>query len=249
MTTGNYVKHAAIWGMETIDRSEEIVFYAALAGNYGNKVLSPMCATGEIAFGLAERGFNVTAFDIEPEMITVAQNRYKGRENLSFLTGDVTHFSLPESDYHFCFIGTGDFHHLLSNEDMLKALKCIHNHLAETGCLILKLSYPGSESWHSPQQRFELSIPPETGIRAWKLAETAYDAVTMRTHIRQEIFIEEKGNTETFLHEFDLQLVTREALERLLHESGYKLIGEYSGYDFSEWNPASPDWIVVTQKE
>lgn len=42
MNNSNYARHAAIWGLEKLDRSAEIEFYATLAARYGIKVLSPI---------------------------------------------------------------------------------------------------------------------------------------------------------------------------------------------------------------
>jgi len=248
MKRGNYAKHAAIWGLGGPSRSSEIEFYSILAKKYGNKALSLMCATGEIAYGMARKGFRVTAVDIEPEMIAVAKKNNTGNKNLCFLTGDVTDLHLPDKEYAFAFIGTGDFHHLLSQSEMLEALICINKYLKDKGCLMLELIYPQSEPWQSPKHRFELPNPPEPSLKMWKLGETSYNADTMREHIRQEVFVEEQGRTESFLHEFELQLLGRETLVRLLEKAGFEITAEYGGFDFELWHPGADKWMVESVK-
>jgi ubiquinone/menaquinone biosynthesis C-methylase UbiE len=137
MKKGNYARHAAIWGLGGPNRSGEIEFYSTLAKKYGNKVLSLMCATGEIARGMAENGLQVTAIDIESEMIAIAKRNNCGNTNPCFIIDDVTKLDLPDKDFTFAFIGTGDFHHLLSRKKMLIALTCINKHLTDKGCLTL----------------------------------------------------------------------------------------------------------------
>jgi hypothetical protein len=127
---------------------------------------------------------------------------------------------------------------------MLNALRSIHTHLTDTGGLVLELEYPGAESRHSPEKRFDLNIPPETGINAWKLGETSYDADTLLIHIKQEVFIEENGKTDSFIHEFDFQLISRETLKSLMNQAGFHIINEYGDYDFSKWHPESEKWII-----
>lgn len=242
---GNYARHAMIWDLELRDRSDITEFYAGLAEKYGRKVLSLMCAVGTIARGIAENGFSVTAVDIEPEMITIAKKNNQHRLNPLFIIGDITNLNLPDNDYDFAFIGgSADFHHLLSEGEMLKTLACIYNHLTNEGCLALELEYPASESWHSPNQRFDLAIPPETGIQAWKYGETSYDAGTMLMHIKQEVFIEENGAVDSFIHEFDFQLISRESMENLMKKAGFHVIKEYGSYDFSEWYSGADKWLV-----
>jgi len=247
--SGNYARHAIIWDKEGRDRSDISGFYSGLAEKYGRKVLCLMCAVGTIACGMAEKGFSITAVDIEPEMIANAKKKHAGTTNPLFLVGDVTELDLPEKDYDFAFIGGSvDFHHLLSEEEMLQALSCIYNHLTDEGCLALELEYPAVESRHSSRQRFDLEIPPETGLKAWKYGETRYDAGTKLMHIKQEVFIEEDGKAENFVHEFYFKLISRETLESLLSKVGFHVIKEYGGYDTSEWHPGSDKWIIECMK-
>jgi ubiquinone/menaquinone biosynthesis C-methylase UbiE len=100
---GNYAKHAAVWGWGEPSRSIEIEFYSKLAKKYGNKVLSLMCATGEIANGLVNNDLRVTAVDIEPEMIAVAKKNSPDNKNPCFLVGDVRDLQLSSNDFDFVF--------------------------------------------------------------------------------------------------------------------------------------------------
>lgn len=248
MKRGNYAKHAAIWGMGGPNRDSEIEFYSILVKKYGTRALSLMCATGEIAYGMAKNGLRITAVDIEPEMIATAKKINPDSANPCFLTSDVTDLHLPDKDYDFAFIGTGDFHHLLAENEMLKALICIYKQLQNNGCLTLELFYPASESWQSPKRRFDLPNPPETGLKTWKLGETSYDAGTGCLHIKQEVYVEEQGKINSFLHEFDMQLISRETLIGLLEKAGFTITAEYGGFDFSTWHPGADKWIVEAGK-
>ncbi|UCC16575.1 MAG: class I SAM-dependent methyltransferase [Dehalococcoidales bacterium] len=246
---GNYARHAVIWDLEQRDRSDVIDFYSGLAKKHGRKVLCLMCAVGTIACGIAEKGFSVTAVDIEPEMIATAKKKNSGKTNPEFLEGDVTNLLLPDNNYDCAFIGgSADFHHLLSEEEMFKALSSINKHLIDEGCLIIELEYPTGESWHSPRRKFDLAIPPETGIKAWKYGETSYDAGTMRMHIKQEVFVEKCGVLESFIHEFDFQLISRDTMKNLMERAGFKVIKEYGDYDSIEWHHNSEKWIVEAVK-
>jgi len=105
-----------------------------------------------------------------------------------------------------------------------------------------------SESWQSPKRRFEPPNPPEYNINTWKLSEASYNADTMRQHIRQEVFTKEQGRIDSFLHEFELQLVSRESLIGLLEKVGFEIIAEYGGFNFDIWNPGADKWIVESVK-
>ena len=203
-----------------------------------------MCATGEIARGMAEDGLRVTAIDREPAMIAEAKKVAPGSDNPLFLTGDVTTLDLPEKDYDFAFIGTGDLHHLETEKEIQDTLTNIQRHLREKGGLALELFYPAAESWHSPEQRYDPPNLPDSGVKTWKLSESRYDADTMCQHIRQEVFIEKDGMINSFVHEFDLRLANEETVFRLLGQAGFRIIAEYGGFDFREWQPGAEKWIV-----
>ena len=168
-----------------------------------------MCATGEVAVGLAQDGLRVTAVDIEPEMIATGKRNSPDDTNPCFVVGDVRDLCIADRDYVFAFIGTGDFHHLLLEREMETTLLGIRNHLRDRGCLTLDLVHPGGKSWRSPKRRFDQPSESQGGSRMWRIAEASYDAYSLREHIKQEVFVEQHGNVETFLHEFDLQLVSR----------------------------------------
>jgi ubiquinone/menaquinone biosynthesis C-methylase UbiE len=244
MARENYTAYAPFWGLGGPNRLSEIEFYSKLAHKYGNKVLSLMCATGEIAIGLAGHGLWVTAIDIEPEMIAAAKKNRSSITNPNFVIEDVTDINLAEHDFDFTFIGTGDFHHLLSETERENALKSIYSHLSVQGGLALELFYPQNRSWQSPRQRFEQPNLPESGPKMWRIGESLYDSKTMKEHIRQEIFIEEREKVESFQHEFDLQLFSRETLITLLSKSGFQIKAEYGDFDFSVWHPGAEKWIV-----
>jgi hypothetical protein len=245
---GNYARHASVWGIGGPGRSDELEFYSSLILGYGKKVLYPMCADGDIAAGLAEKGYIVTAFDSEPEMIEAANRKYPPVSDLSFSVADITAFDLPGKDNAACIIASGDLHHLSTEKEVLQALGCIYSHLASRSCLILELHYPSSESWHFPVQRFPLLDDPEKHLEIWKTSESSYDAETLRQHIKQEVFIEQDGVSDSFLHELELQLIPRPDLLRMLESAGFSLVKEYGGYDFSKWEQDSGQWILLAEK-
>ncbi|MFA5308767.1 MAG: class I SAM-dependent methyltransferase [Dehalococcoidales bacterium] len=248
MQRGNYAKHAAVWWLGGPGRESEIAFYSGLAKNYGDKVLVLMCATGEVASGLAKNGLRVTGIDIEPEMIAAAQKNRPGHKNPRFRVGDVTELRLPDKDFDFIFIGTGDLHHLLTEKEVTAALTGIYRHLADRGGLALELVYPQNVSWQTPRRRYDPPFPPEDGLKTWKFSEGSYDAATMRQRIKQEVFIQDADRTESFRHELEMQYFSRATLVKLLAAAGFEIKTEYGGYDFSAWQPGAENWIVECVK-
>lgn len=68
----------------------------------GLRVLDAGCGAGQIAMALARRGATVTAVDLSPTLVALAQERAShepGAERLTFLAGDMLNPSLGRFDY------------------------------------------------------------------------------------------------------------------------------------------------------
>lgn len=242
---GNYSKHASIWDWSGYDRISEFQFWRKMAEVYGKRVLSPMAAIGETAAYMAKNGFVVTASDITKEMVEEGNKRYKDILNLKFVQANICDFEDEEENYDFAFIGTTDIHHLQTEDDLKAALISIHQHLRQGGGLGLELWYPSKQSWSSPRRTFEPLKPMENKkVKVWKEGQTEYNAEKQRVKISQVVYIQEGDNTESFVHEFQLQLFSREWFLGILTECGYSLKSEYGDYTFETWTLESSKWII-----
>ncbi|NLN83880.1 MAG: class I SAM-dependent methyltransferase [Firmicutes bacterium] len=233
---GNYARHAQYWDWSGYDRTEEHEYWLKYAAKYGKNVLIPMCALGETGAYLAERGMTVTAFDITPEMIEEGKKRFADVPGLQLQVADVCNFHFEIEPVDFCY--STDFGHLLTREEIKKALVSIAKHMRLGGCLVIetRLRIFGEESSYSPLQKFHPLSQNYPGIKVWKTGQTRYEAETGRTYISQTFYAQDaKGQTDSFEHAFYLQSYYREEWLEAFKECGYQLVGEYSSRDVSSW--------------
>ena len=233
---GNYARHAQYWDWSGHDRTAEDEYWYNYAKRYGNNILIPMCALGESGAYMAERGMNATAFDITPEMIAEGKKRFGYIKGLNLFEGDVRdfRFDIPPAD--FCY--STDFGHILSIEDIKKALVCINNHLREGGCLVIEtgLRMPNAESSYTPKQTFYPFKQIYPDMKVWKTGETRNEADTGRSCISQTFFAEDKnGTVESFEHSFYLQSYSRDEWLAAFLECGFDVVGEYSSREVESW--------------
>jgi ubiquinone/menaquinone biosynthesis C-methylase UbiE len=75
----------------------DVSLWIELAGNAPEGVLDVGAGTGRVALRLAQAGFDVTALDIEPELLAVLEQRAaKKGVRIATLTADASDFELPE---------------------------------------------------------------------------------------------------------------------------------------------------------
>ena len=117
------------WKRQLIDLSK---------ADAGTRALDLACGTGDIAFGLADRGARVTGLDITLRMLQLA--RAKSRR-AAFLAGDMT--SLPFPDQSFDLVTTG---YGIRNVPRIEpAIAEIHRVLRPAG-LLLSLDFDRPDS-------------------------------------------------------------------------------------------------------
>jgi ubiquinone/menaquinone biosynthesis C-methylase UbiE len=256
-TQNNYSKHAEFWECFFGDRTEEIEFWAKLANRYGNKVLAPMAATGEIAAGLAGKGFNVVAVDSCQEMVKQGKRKYKKIKSLSFIEGDMVSLPFKDTSFDFAFFGTGDFHHFKNYSDQLTVLKTLHKHIKIGGGLALELSPPLNYrpksrviSKTKPKvRRFEPMRPPiDKNVKLWKKGKTDFDSKEKLLLISQKLFVQRPEGINEYPYELQLRLFSQSEVSKLLNTAGYRIMAEYSTYKFDVLTSVSPKWIVLAEK-
>lgn len=242
---GNYAEHAQFWDWGGYDRTPEHEHWYKYAKKYGSRVLIPMCALGETGAYMAERGMEVTAFDVTPEMISEGKKRFGHIQGLTLLEGDVCDFKFDMEPADFSF--ATDFGHLHTPEDVKKALRCIAAHLRKGGCFVLETSLRTSndKSFETEERTFEPFSQVYPGIKVWKTSRDREDAELGRHYIYQTFFAEYgDGHVESFKHEFYLQSYTYEEWLSAFSESGFDIAGEYIDRELKTWNSGGENFRI-----
>jgi SAM-dependent methyltransferase len=106
-------------------------------GLAGRRVLDVGCGTGKSFIPLLERGFEVTACDISPEMVAEARRKAGGRADVR--VADMRRLTvLGEFDLIICL--NDGLNHLLRNDEVEETLKSFHRNLAPAGLLVFDVT-------------------------------------------------------------------------------------------------------------
>lgn len=244
----NYSAHAAIWDWGGIDRTEDFEYWRRSAARYGSSILIPFCALGECGAYMARHGFEVTAFDITPEMIEEGKKRFGELDGLHLYEADVTNFHFDGLQADFCFID-GDFGHIHTLNGVKNALRCIFAALREGGGLVIETELPTDASSCTPPKTFYPKKRVYADRNVWKVGEGRTDAATGRRYISQTVYVEDDSGVVTqFDHSFYLQGYTRGEWLSALAECGFEVRCEYRGRGHAPWMNGDGELILEAVK-
>lgn len=247
--TGNYARHAEYmdWGSLDHDRTPDDKRDYNFIKQYGNSILIPMCAWGEKGAYMAERGMNVTAFDITPEMIDEGKKRFGSMKNLNLFVADATDFRFDIESVDVCAFAEFGWIHSLN--EIKKALVCINNHMRDGGYFILE-EHIGAYDSQTGLETFRVKNNPYPDRTVYKTGTTRNEAATRRCYISQTVYTEyNDGRKEQFDHEFYLQGYSREEWLAALAECGFVVKAEYRNREKEPWREGDANWLAVAVKK
>ena len=234
------------------DRENEIEFWLNLSQEYGKEILHLMCGTAEISIGLAKKGCDVTGIDLTEDMLYVAEDKVEELKediSLELLNEDARYFDINKK-FDFCFVSTGDFHHLRDRKDIDAFLAKVYAHLRPKGALALELFPLPDEDFHRDEKKFDpLRAPPE-GMDMWKDNQTSYHSDTQILEIKEKLFVDQhdEGEVKTGSYDIQLRLFSKDEIEQILSDSGFENIRFLDDHHFTPYLKDSDTWVVVAER-
>ncbi len=201
------------------------------------RVLDLGCASGGMAFALAERGFAVHGVDLDAALVALAQARLAAepREGLSFAQGDMLALPAPEVPFDAAICLGNTLVHLLGAEQLVSALESLAAQVAPGGAIVVQIvnydrvldgDIDHLPTLEAPGLRFErryLDLSPE-GLR-----------FAARLEVAEGVFEVEQP----------LVPLRRAQLHAELRAGGWTPRAWFGAYDGRPWSPESFGCIVV----
>lgn len=149
----------------------DLPFYLQCAAEGGDPVLELGAGTGRVTAHLAKAGYRVTAVELSPNMLALAEQRRErlgaaGRR-IRFLRGDMAELAVP-GKFRTVLVPFRSFHHLYTVHRQLSALRGIRQRLTADGLAVFSLFRPDLQELHENVGRMLVSYErkrPETGTR------------------------------------------------------------------------------------
>jgi SAM-dependent methyltransferase len=231
------------------DRTPEIRFWAAMAREYGPRLLDAMCGTAEVSLALAREGYRVAGLDLSPAMLAVAASRLEAAADyparaLSLLQGDITCLPILAGAFDFALVGgNGSFNHLdgLAAERALLELRRV---LRPGGALGMELVNTHLLREIYPQRTFGPFRPTPPGVQVEKSSSNRYDPEAGLFHIQQVTRFEIDGERGQFEEQFQLHVWSPQQVRAMLQATGFASMYFYGDYQRSAFDRWSADLLV-----
>lgn len=153
------------------------------------------------------------------------------------------------SRFEFILVGFNTFLHLLSDEEAVNSLRCVRNHLTESGRFLLDLFVPDPETFlYRDKTKFydvkEFDHPSRGHVTLRE--KNRYDQETEVNHIWWFFYTE--GSAEPDTYEFDSRIVYPHTMDLLLMEAQLIIEEKFGDYDRSPLSESSKRQIYVCKR-
>ncbi len=144
MAKQHYIGLIAEWYDDWLkDVTHDKDYYIEFFKGFKGQVLELACGTGRLLIPIAETGVTIHGLDSSQDILNVLQRKIAklNIEGIEVFNQSMEDFTLPIK-YDAIFVSSGSFQLLTSHENALKALRCIQDHLSDTGFLLVDIFIP-----------------------------------------------------------------------------------------------------------
>ena len=233
-------------------------FYLDYARAAGGKVLELGCGTGRLLIPIAMAGHEVVGLDLSEHMLAKCREKLQRQPvnvqgRVRIVQGDMTRFDLGDT-FALTTVPFRAFQHLISVDEQVACLQCVHRHLAPGGVLILDLFQVNLRYLVDPistEEREDFSRVALSGDRT--LRQTHRLAGLHRAEQVNNVEIiyyvtHPDGHTERLVQAFPFRYFFRYEIEHLLARCGFSVAELFGSFDRSPLRDNSPEMIFVAQK-
>ena len=206
-------------------------------------ILDLACGTGTLTTLLARHNYEMWGLDRAEGMLAVARRKaHQEGLDIQFKQGDMIDFNLNRRfDAVLCTYDS--INYALDEEQLFNVCKCVAEHLEPSGLFIFDITTERNITRHFHSQTFAEN--KETYSYIWKNLYSYRDKIC---HTTLTFFIREGGFFRRFEEIHVQKIFEVGAVKKILHDSGYKMLGAHEMYTFNRWNRHS-DRINITARK
>jgi len=218
---------------------EDVPFYVKQAERADGPILELACGTGRVAIPLAEAEYEVWGIDLSREMLAVFEEKRSAlpklvHDRLHISCGDMSRFDLGRR-FSLIIIPFRGFQGLTTREQHLGCLRCVRDHLAPDGRLIVDVFRCYTvldDSWCQDPTFVREVEDPRTGDHIRFSDHRRRIDVDNQVIYPDMIFDIERpdGTREQVVEPLELSYFYEEQMRGLLDQAGLEVVEGWSDY-------------------
>jgi SAM-dependent methyltransferase len=238
---------------------KDVEFYIDLCRAAKGDVLELGCGTGRLLIRAAEAECTITGVDGSRSMLDHCRAKLRAlpaavQKRVTLVEAEMTDFSLDRK-FTLATVPFRPLQHLVSVEEQLSFLACVHRHLVPGGKLALDVFHPHLTTLASDVDPNEIEDTPEVELGDGRRMRRAFRNVAKRraeqTNDIELIYYvtDAAGATTRIVQEFPMRYYFRFELEHLLVRSGFQVESLFGNFDRSPFMDSSPEMIVIAVRK
>lgn len=229
---------------------DDIPFWVKLAKKFGSPVLEFACGTGRITFPIAQAGIEITGIDISINMLQKAKEKLAKepeeiRKKVTLIQADCNNFNLPNKNFSAVFSPWGFY--AVTNNDERDCLNSVKKHLNAKGYFVVDIrnEKEPAKDWDIKRVEEEEEFPELKIKRESHVIGNAKTKIFKLIYQTKVMFSDR--SVKEIITERKQKLYTKKDMEKLLENSGFKILEIYGDYDFSDYQTDSKRAIFISR--
>lgn len=230
---------------------DDVDFYIELAHENGDRALELGVGTGRLALELARDGVEVWGIDNSEHMLRAARRKIAGeppevRRLITLRRADVRDFDLDEA-FPFIYFPAYAFDHLLTREDQVSVLSCIHRHLRPGGVYGFDLAYVREDEPDSGWFIERRDLGGGRMVVRSGFHRRDYAARKASIDLFYDVYVD--GRMRERYHEYgEVYIYTPEGIIGLLEENWFRVKAFYGDYRKAPFTRDSEKMVIIAEK-
>lgn len=216
-----------------------------LKENY--KVIDLACGSGTYAIELGKMNIEVLGIDLDGSMISLAKDKSRGIESLSFINSDMLNLNnISNMKYNSIFCIGNSLVHITDKNKIKTLFKEVYNMLDTDGEFIIQIIN------YDRIIKYDINeLPPikreDKGLEF--VRKYKYNEKKNIIDFNSELIIEKDNEKVSYKNSVALLPIMKEELESMLLDSGFKTINFYGGFNKLAYNYEAYATVVRAIKE
>lgn len=242
-----YIGFAYIYDklMQDVDYANWMEFIKKIMLAYDRKpheVLEMGCGTGNFTDLLCKEGYNVTAFDLSEDMLSVAYNKLDSYRNIQFLKQNMTDFCINKK-FDTIISVCDSVNYITEYSDLEKTFDNVYAHLDSNGIFIFDIN-----SYYKLEHIIGSNIFVEDNEEVFYVWENDFNEIDNTCEFYITFFVKEQGLYKRFDELHVERAYTTLEINNALKKAGFKTIQVYDGYSDKSPNYESERLTFIALK-